>query len=466
MFFNQLKFIESMLLKMKKTTIIFLGIVIGFLSVPQLKLQAQDTLVGKYGEDSTNCVMNNSLYYEFYRQWKQSKYKSPAWKDAIKPWRWVFLNCPKSTKNIYLHGEKLVEELIKNESDKAKKDKYIDTLMMVYAKRIEYFGNEGYVKGKWGSDLYKYRPEAYEEAYGLLKTSVELERNESEGSVLIYYFRSAEKMVKAEKLEASVLFDIYDQTSEIIEYNIRKYKAEGNEKLVTRWENVRNNIELSIEPYMDCPQIVSIYTPKFNDNPENVELLKKIAKLLDKNDCDVPLYREVVEKLHNLEPSAESAYLLGKMYIKLEDWATAAKYLEQAIQLYEDDNDKADARYLLANVYLQQKRYAEARSQCYEYLKVRPDEGKIYILIGDLYAMSANQCIDEELKVAYWPAVDMYIKAKNVDPSVEEQAKNKINTFSLYFPAKEQLFFRDLKPGDSYTVGCWINVTTTVRSSD
>ncbi len=450
---------------MKKTTIIIVGLIFGLMTASFTK--AQDTITGKYGEDSTQCVMNNSLYYEFYRQWKQSKYKSPAWKDAIKPWRWVFLNCPKSTKNIYLHGEKLVEEMIKNETDKAKKEKYIDTLMMVYEKRIQYFGNEGYVKGKWGSDLYKYRPEAFEEAYGLLKSSVELEGNESNGPVLIYYFRSAEKMVKDNQLDTAVLFDIYDQTSEIIDYNIAKYEKKGDEKRVTQWENIRNNIELSIEPYATCPQIISIYSVKFNNDPENIDLLKKIAKLLDKKGCnDAPLYREVVEKLHKKEPSARTAELLGKMYIKLEDFNTAAKYLNEAINLYEDDNDKADVRYLLANVYFQLKKYSQARSECYEYLKVRPDDGKIYILIGDLYASSANDCVDDELKVAYWPAVDMYIKAKNVDPSVEELARTKINTFTQYFPAKEQLFFRDLNPGDSYQVGCWINVTTTVRSSD
>jgi len=57
-------------------------------------------------------------------------------------------------------------------------------------------------------------------------------------------------------------------------------------------------------------------------------------------------------------------------------------------------------------------------------------------------------------------------KAKAVDPSVEELARTKINTFSQYFPLKETTFFYDLAEGDSYTVGCWINETTKVRTSD
>ena len=79
----------------------------------------------KYGADSITCIQNNSLYYEFYKQWKKSDYKNESWKDALPSWRWVFINCPRSTINIYLHGDKLMKQLIKSESDKTIKEKYL-----------------------------------------------------------------------------------------------------------------------------------------------------------------------------------------------------------------------------------------------------------------------------------------------------------------------------------------------------
>ncbi len=432
---------------------------------------AQDKSGPKYGNDSTKCVMNNSLYYEFFKQWKQSNYKSEAWKDAVAPWRWVFLNCPKSTKNIYLHGENIVDAMIKSETDKLKKEKYIDTLMMVYDKRIKYFGNEGYVLGKKGSDLYKLRPDAYEESYEILKKSILLEGNESNGPVLIYYFRSAEKMVKNEKADAGLLVDIYDQTSEIIEYNLKKATEAKKTKQVTNWENVKGNIELSFEPWATCPDLISLYSVKFNEKPDDIDLVRKIVKILDKKDCtDSDLFLNALEKLIQLEPepSAKSAELLGKLYIKREQYDEAAKYLLQAIELCTDNNDKADIHYFLASVYFQTKQLAQARTQCYEVLKIRPNDGKIYILIGDLYSSSAKQCGGDDLKdkVAFWAAVDKYIKAKSVDSSVAELANTKINTFTQYFPNTETIFFYDLEKGDSYKVECWINETTTVRTSD
>ena len=198
-------------------------------------------------------------------------------------------------------------------------------------------------------------------------------------------------------------------------------------------------------------------------------MLKKITKILDKKDCtDSDLFFKATENLHRLEPTANSAKLMGIMYIKHKDYNKAVEYLKQAISLYEDDMDRADAHYMLAVVYAQIKQYLQGRSNCYETLKIRPNDGKAYILIGDMYQASAKDCGANDLttKVAYWAAVDKYYKAKAVDPSVAEDANSKINTYSQYFPALETIFFYDLKKGDTYTVGCWINETTTVRTSD
>ena len=356
--------------------------------------------------------------------------------------------------------------MLKEETDKAREDKYIDTLMMVYDKRIQYFGSEGYVLGKKGADLYKLRPSDYEQSYNILKKSIDLEKNESTGEVLIYYFRSAEKMVKSGKADTAILIDIYDQTSGIIEFNLSKAKEE-DEKV--RWENVKGNIELSFEPWAKCEDLISLYTVKFNAAPTDIELLTKITKILDKKGCtDSELFFKATENLHKAEPSARTAELTGKMYIKRESFEEAIPFLQEAINLYEDDQKRADVYYLLANVYYQLKRLSDSRSACYATIKIRPNDGKPYILIGDLYATSAKQCGEGDFysKVAYWTAVDKYMQAKNLDPSVAELAQSKINTFKQYFPATEQIFFHDLKEGDTFTVECWINETTTVRSSD
>ncbi|MCI5055894.1 MAG: hypothetical protein MRY83_07280, partial [Flavobacteriales bacterium] len=100
-------------------------------------------------------------------------------------------------------------------------------------------------------------------------------------------------------------------------------------------------------------------------------------------------------------------------------------------------------------------------------LEVNANSGDAYLIIATAYAASAGSCGEDNCtkKAAYWAAVDKCIKAKNVDPSVAEEANKKINSYSAQFPGKEACFFLSITEGSSYTVGCWINETTTARFS-
>jgi hypothetical protein len=99
--------------------------------------------------------------------------------------------------------------------------------------------------------------------------------------------------------------------------------------------------------------------------------------------------------------------------------------------------------------------------------RLQPSWGKPIVFIGDLYAASYNMCGSGiEAQSVYWAAVDKYQRARSVDASVAEECKNKIERYSAYFPKTEILFFSSINKGASYNVGCWINETTTVRSSD
>ena len=57
-----------------------------------------------------------------------------------------------------------------------------------------------------------------------------------------------------------------------------------------------------------------------------------------------------------------------------------------------------------------------------------------------------------------------YAKAKSVDPSVTADANKKLNDYKNQYPNHEEVFFRDMKDGDSYQVKGCINEYTTVRS--
>jgi tetratricopeptide (TPR) repeat protein len=424
----------------------------------------QDDEGGKYGKDSANCIMNLSLYREFYKQWKASGYKSPSVNDAIGPWRWIFNNCPEASQNAYIDGSNMMEFFMKKASDPKVKAKYVDSMMMIYDQRIKYFGREGYVLGRKGSDLLKYMPEEYEKAYHIFKKSVSLRGNKSESFVLVYYFRTVIKMVEDGKLDKMALVETYDQLMGIIEHNIDENS--GQPKNLSAWENVKGNIELSFEPYATCEDLIPIFTKKFEEAPDDIDLLNKITDMLDKKDCtDSDLFFQTSVKLNELQPSPHSSLMIAKMLMKKDQFSEALPFLEGSLEI-DDEDAKADVFILLATVYRQQNNFIKARSYALNAIDIRPEQGHAYLIIGDMYAASASDCGDNDLtrKVAYWAAVDKYKKAKSVDPGVADIANKRIDIYSKQFPGSETIFFYDLTEGESYKVECWINETTTIRA--
>jgi TolA-binding protein/ASC-1-like (ASCH) protein len=449
------------------------GVLLLFAMMLPASLLAQDE--SRFGADSATCVEKLSLYREFYKQWKGSRYQNTAVNDAFGPWRWVFNNCPRAMESVYTDGNKMVEFRIKKAKDDAVKEGLIDTLLLTYDNRIKYFPNHyktgkpqaGYILGRKGGDLYKYRPSDMKGVYNTLKKSIELEGNKSKVDVLIYYFRNVIRMAEAGEIDNTEIVDTYDQLSGIIDYNLKKYA--NNAKKLAQYETAKNNIELTFEPYATCEDLVGIYQKKFDESPDDVELLGKITKQLDKTGCtDTELFFAATEKLHKLDPTPQSAYLMARMLLKKEDYNTAADYLIESVDLFEDAEKKADAEYLLAQVYFSQKNYPEARKHARAALKLRPTDGNPLILIGDMYAASASKCGSNDLEksAGFWAAVDKYAQAKNIDASIADMANKRIATYKKHFPKTETIFFHGKKTGDSYEIGCWINETTKVRASD
>lgn len=419
----------------------------------------------RFGQDSAQCVMNISLYREFYRQWKDSKYKSESVKDAIGPWRWVLQNCPKGTQNTYVDGVRIMSYMISKEKDQSTRELYIDTLLSLYDKRIVIFGNEGSILGRKGIDFYKYKTSEIENAYNIFKRSVQIQKNKSQGPIIIYYFRTAVKMVKLKAAEKALIVETYSEVMDIIDFNINKYQS--NKRKFEGWNNVKGNIEAEFEPYATCEDLVSIYQKKFDSNKEDVELLKKITAILDKKKCiETQLYFDATIQLYKLEPSPESAYLIGKMFLKDGKTSDALIYLAEAVNI--EDIDKQAMTYQYMAMCCQSlNRRNEARRHARKSIELNPNNGDAYILIGDLYAASARRCGDNDLtnKVAYWAAVDKFAKAKRVDSSVKTVAEKRIRTYRKYFPTTETIFFYNLKEGDSYMVECWINENTKIRAA-
>lgn len=427
----------------------------------------------KYGADSASrmeCAMNISLYSEFY---KQKNYV-----DAVNPWRKVFNNCPAASKNTYIKGANIYKRLIAKEKVAANKSALIDTLMMIYDQRIEHFGQRGSVLSYKCADLYSYRGNTVaDKVYPMAKEAMELEQGKTKAAVVTIYMQTAVELYKNSGIDGNEVISAYtfamDVLSQADEYC--KGRVAKNDKYSAKYKKELENVATSITNVealfsesgaATCEALVNIFTPKFDEFAQDLEWLKKVTKLLNKSDCaDAELFAKASENLYSLEPSAEAAHNLARLFLKKEDFTKATGYYEEATKLQEDAETKALYYYEWSTLAMAQGSYQKVRTLSREALKLNPNDGRPYLMIGKAYAADAKNIGKEtvEHNAVYWAAVDKFYKAKIVDSSLEEQANDLISTYSKYFPNKEEAFMFGIEDGATYQVGGWINETTKAR---
>ena len=229
----------------------------------------------------------------------------------------------------------------------------------------------------------------------------------------------------------------------------------------------------------DCSKLDEIYGAAVQANLTNLDMLQKIAKLYKRVKCtESDVYFAACEAAHKLQPTQESAAGCASMAAKKGDYEQAIEYYDQAIKLamVEDEmEDVADYQYNAAfycynnlKKYPEARKYAQASIATLSGLGMSKGQGRCYIIIGMCYAGSRPYGNDAKgailNKTVYWAAVDKFVKAKQVDPSVEAQATEFISTYSKYYPTKEERF--DLPnefSGSTFFVGGWIGETTNIR---
>ena len=426
---------------------------------------------------NSECDADISVYREAFKQWDGKA--STANPVMVQAWRRVFLACPGYKERTLTDGAKIVNNvLVRGTNDEALKEKYIDTLVMVYEARIQYFpqtkaGNQvGNIKGRMGIDLMAY-PSRMEQAYNALKEAIEIEGNNSNYAFIDGYFSTTINMAKAGKIDESVILDVYSQLMDIVEYNINVKYAEGStekdsEKQLANYTQTKANLEGGVQPYANCEDLIRIYQKKYDADPDNVELLNKIATVLAARNCDKSdLYLNVAIKLHRLNPSPESAYFIGKRYLADQEYSKATSYLIEATKS-QDVKSAEQAYKYLAQIMLKEGRWEQGRAYARKAIELDKTDGEPYMIIGYLYASSGKDCNSDPLhaKAVLWAAVDKFQKAKEVDPSIASKANEMIRDYSKMFPTSEDAFFYNVFEGDTYEVGCWINETTKARFSN
>ena len=444
------------------------------LTFPFFQLQSQNS--------SEDCRENLSIFAE------SAKIKN--YQAAYEPWMSVRTNCPKYSLATFQYGELILKDFIKNSSIEQEKMKYVDDLLKLYDEWAANFpirkgvNQIGKIYSSKGQAMIDNNIEDKLKIYQTFQYAYKNDINSfSNPKSLAYYFQTAYDLYKMGNSEVplEVLFNKYEELTERFEslrIDIAKNidiilkkeesgvalssKEERNKRIYDTNSNAVGAylqlIDQRIAKEATCDILIPLYSKSFEANKDNSLWIKRAAGRLDGKECsDDPLFVTLVEQLHSLEPSADSAYYLGILNDKSGNSDQALKYYQESVTLESDNYKKANILYRIAVKFKNSGRKTSSRSYAERALSFQPSMGKAYILIANLYASSANACGDSQFnkRAVYWLAAQTAQKAGRVDASIRKIANRTAASYNGRAPSKTDIFTEG-NQGQTVRFSCWI----------
>ena len=413
---------------------------------------------GDTPDDSIACISNVSLYQEYYKQ--------KSYTDCYEPWRQILKHCPRYSKAVYQKGETIMKAMINSAQNAEERDAYIEEMMRMFDQRIQYFGEEAVVLAKKAQTLSTLRPKDVKNVYEIYAQAIEAGSHQLDEKYVTLFFKATVDYVQAGLAEPSLVIDNYDIASDLLD-SIRD-QIEDDSVKIAKISGYINNVEAVFSPYASCDQLIAIYQKKFEADPKNADLLKKITNIMMKKGCtENALFFSATENLYELEPSPSTAMRMGSMCYSKKKYADAISYTQDAVKNLTDKKDLYKAYLIMGLSYSGMGSYSAARTALLKAAEVDRTKGEPYINLAMVYANSYRS-IDDGMggRSAYWAAVDELRHAKQVEPTdnIIAIADKLIGSYSSAFPKKNDAFMLDLIDGHSYVVPGWIGKSTIIRT--
>lgn len=405
--------------------------------------------------------------------------KAKNYEAALPHYDKVIKECPKVSLATYQYAVRMFEYFVNEKGDKSK----IADLIQAWELRLEHFPertSEGEVLLTIAQVNFDNGIGTKQEQYDSYhKAFTKHPEDFTSGKSLYAYFSLAVDLYNEGKIELQDIFDLYDVVREKIDVEKNNLAekltplmdksdngglSETEQRAKRVYENnlnVYNQVETSVDGKLgqlaDCDNLIPLYEKDFESKKDDIEWIKAASNRLDAKDCEGDLSSKLAARLHELDPSSTSAYLLGKRAEAEGKAARALEYFNEAAQLETDNSKKARIYYSIAENYRKKGSFSNARTYYNRMLEVRPSAGIAYYRIGIMYAESASNCGETvfEKRAMNWLAADMMDKAAQVDGSLAANARQYASTYRQRAPQKSDIFSEDMA-GKTITFKCWV----------
>lgn len=438
-----------------------------------------------FAQQDEECVTNLSIFHEYV--------KSKNFDAAYEPWMGVRNKCPKYSLAIYVDGEKILKDKIKNTTGD-ENITYVKDLVKLWEERASYFASKT-PAGKYQAmacqlmyDNKEALGKTNQELYDCFDAAYKLDKATFTNPKSLYtYFSLMVDLFDAKKKTDSELFNKYDDVVEKVEDEVKNYSGKLNklvakedagtaltskegkykkfyESYLNAYAQISSGIDKKLGDRANCANLIPLYQKDFEANKTNTVWLKRaVSKMYYKECTDDPLYEKLVKSYDEADPSADTKYFVGTILLKKGKENEAISYFKESFDLESDSFKKAKLAKRIGLILKKKGRYGQARSYFRNALKLNPSDGSPYLSIAAMYASSANRCGDTTFnkRAVYWLAADEARKAARVDPTLKKKSAQSVASYSAKAPTKSDIFSA-ANAGQTIKIGCWIGSSVTV----
>ena len=321
----------------------------------------------------------------------QMYYNSQNWAEMYDNWKWLIKNTPIATVTLYARGAWMLYNLIKTETDVEKKKVYLADLMNLFDTRMKYlkYLNASIPEGKRGrateGDVliakadyyylcgYGVDPEyTYNKIYDMyakgIKAINEEGGHEVSGAYIRNSFRVSYELYKASNdYYREQFLNDYLNNKEVCEKMLQLAKEETDPekamKIVNDYDQPLAYIEQTFieSGAANRDQLIALFTPKVEQNKDNLNYLRSAMTVLSSNECDdAEVYYKAAEYAYAIEPTYESAIGMASLSKKEGNMQAMLTYYEKAIELCKTDATRGRICLIIATSLINSKQYTGA----------------------------------------------------------------------------------------------------------
>lgn len=371
--------------------------------------------------------------------------------------------CPKASENTFVRGTTLYKNKINRAKSIAEKNVYVDSLLLLYDLRNEYFGDHpkrgtAYILDRKAREYLTYKPNDRAGIREAFREAIEAGGDNSDPETVVAYFTNlCDDYKNTDEVMPDEIIAEYDRLLPFFEKNpeASEYKSQFD-------------AAFGLSGAASCENLETLFRGKLEAAPEDEALLAQAVSMMSRAKCDGDFYFAIAEKYYQVKPSSETAMFLAQAFQNKGDYAKADTYLNEALAVEQDPAERQKLLVRIALVGLVANNINDAATAARQARDLNPEDGVPYFVLAQCYASSAAACGGFAGQATFWAAYDTMAKAVELLPSDSEymeHAKTSLGAFRNRFPSSEECFFNELQEGARYTVTCGTaaGVSTTVR---